>query len=131
MFIAKCDVDTSFKSFIWSNCLLYQNGEKWLFVYVFLKKNNRSDNTYAQLKNKNYVRLVCFLVDRLNKVEYTIVKKIDVQNVFVNNCKMMKQIITSSSDESSIMTNEIDKVCIHMKVNNIEYLCAVPNLKCL
>ena len=41
---------------------------------------------------------------------------------------MLKKIVKVDTEESAVSTSDIAKVCVHMKVHETEYLCAVPHL---
>lgn len=90
--------------------------------------NERLDNTYAMLSDNSYVRINCFIVDRSYNMEYTVVQNITVVNVFDDSCHMMKQIVDISENESAILTKDIVRICVHVKLNGKEYLFATPNM---
>lgn len=96
------------------------------------KINSRSNNTYAQLNDKSYVKLISFLVDRANKLEFTIVKKIKTITAVkeFHTFQMLQKIEEISHDDFAIPTSSIDKVCIVVNVNEKDYICSVNNLKC-
>lgn len=94
-----------------------------------IKKNERSDNSFSQLINGSYVQLFNFIIDPITKCEYTIVKIVHTVNLFEDNCKMIRKIISIDEEKMAVETNDICKICVHMVLNNCdEYLCVVPNL---
>ena len=108
----------SYTKMVKNGCLFTSSG----------KTNTRSDNTYAMLKDNSYVKLNYFILDRVTKKEYTIVQKLVVVNVFNNEYTMLKKIVDIESTECAVLTNLMDKICVHIAVNENEYLCAMPNL---
>ncbi|XP_051157956.1 uncharacterized protein LOC127279572 [Leptopilina boulardi] len=109
----------SYKKIVKNSCL-YMSAEK---------SNERSDNTFAILHSGIYVKLINFIVDHITSNEYVVVKKIITVNFIDENCKMLQKIVKIDSENSVFATEEISKVCVHIKLDNdCEYLCVVPNL---
>lgn len=105
--------------------VLYKKIVKNGCLYVSSNNNNdRLNNSYAQLKNGDYVKIFYFIVDKLSFSEHIIVQKIDTEEAYNNVYNMLRKI----NERTAVPTNEIEKVCVHMNINNGEYLCCVPNL---
>ncbi|XP_051172372.1 uncharacterized protein LOC127288776 [Leptopilina boulardi] len=92
------------------------------------KINKRSNNTYALITNKSYVKIKSFIVDRFNKLEYTIVQKLFTTNALGSKCNMLKK-VENMSEEFAILTNTLETVCVFIEIDNDSYICALPNLK--
>lgn len=91
------------------------------------KSKKRSDNTFAQLTDFSYVKIMFFILDSCTKSEIAIVKKILTARSFEKCYTAMQTIVAEDSENSAIFTSEILKVCVHMMKDKKEYLCAVPN----
>ncbi|XP_051176780.1 uncharacterized protein LOC127291625 isoform X1 [Leptopilina boulardi] len=109
---------SSYKKIIKNGCL-YQSS---------LKNNHRSNNSFAQLLNGQYFKINKFIIDTGSKKEYTIGQKIIVEDAFIETCKVIKKITKIETWETAILTKNINKVCVQIKLNDNEYLCVVPNL---
>lgn len=88
----------------------------------------RSNNSFARTKNGEYIQMVQFIVDNVNNVEYTLCKKINVENTFSDVCTSILKISPMEENYSIIQTSEIDKLCVHMAVNKKLYISAIPNM---
>ncbi|XP_051153467.1 uncharacterized protein LOC127276837 isoform X2 [Leptopilina boulardi] len=94
-----------------------------------LKKNKRSDNSFAILKDGTYVKIRSFIVDRELEVQYAIVHQVVTHNSFRNKCKMIQKIVAVNVNKIAINTCDIDKICVHAQVGDqVEYIIALPNL---
>ena len=111
------DRAVSYKKIV-KNCCLYSSCKK---------NNQRSDNSFAQLSSGQYAKLNYFIVDSYTEKEYTIAQKVLTIDAFDNKVCMLKKVIKIDSEESAVITNDIEKVCVHMKLHDTEYVCAVPN----
>lgn len=90
--------------------------------------NRRSNNAYALLDNNLYVKINCFIVDKLNKLEYTIVKNLDTTNALSDSCKMLQKVV-KVADEFAVLTSSLKTICVFLELNGMSYACALPNLK--
>lgn len=79
-----------------------------------MKQKERLDNSFAHLKNGTYVQLFNFIIDPITKCEYTIVKIVHTVNLFEDNCKMVKKIVSIDDEQDAVKTNEIRKICVHV-----------------
>ena len=78
------------------------------------KINVRSRNDFVQLKNRQFVQIIDFLVDLDNDDEIIMCKLIETrQNRYLNT---VNDIITLSNEISAIPTAHIDKVCVILKI---------------
>ena len=93
-----------------------------------IRNNKRSDNSFAQLRDSSYVKLINFIVDSNTEREYTIVQKIQTENLFPDNSCNILQKILEINEASAIPTGDIARVCVHVVNNSTQYLCTVPNL---
>lgn len=89
--------------------------------------NKRTDNTFAQLNDFSYVKIMFFILDSSNKLELAIVRKINTTRALKKYYNALQTIGAVDNEESIIFVTDILKVCVHMLKDNKEYLCAVPN----
>ena len=89
---------------------------------------NRSDNSFVMTKDGSYVRIVQFIVDKNNNREYTVCQNIIIRNAYSNGCNSIKQIEQIENGYIIIETEKIHKICVLMAVNDVQYLCAIPNM---
>ena len=98
---------------------------------LFLSKRKEllhSDNSYAMTDTGNFIQIIEFIVDRVNLKEVTVCNKINVQNAFANVSTNIKEIINVEENATIIQTDEIKRICVHMKVGNKSYISALPNM---
>lgn len=91
------------------------------------KRNKRSDNSFAQLRNGLFVKIYYFFVHAESEKEYVVVKKIETTSIYENVCSMVQIVNEVDNDYSAFLTNEIDQICVHMIFDKKGYLCRVPN----
>lgn len=89
-------------------------------------KNNRSNNSYAQLINGKYVKLISFILDLECNLACTIYNNINT--VSYNDSKFLCKIISTDVDLHIVPTENIKKICVYINVDNNKYIAAVPNL---
>lgn len=98
-------------------------------LYTSCRKNRiRSDNSFAITHEKAYVQVVDFIIDAQTRMEYTICKFLITEEIFHNDFLSLKMITNISDRLVAVETNNIDRVCVYINVNNVMYICAVPNL---
>lgn len=105
----------------------YRKMVKQRCLFTSCKRDRlRSDNSFAITVEGFYVKLVEFLVDPVEQKEYTLCHVVEIEQTDNPN----KKITNVSAMVTSIDTNSIKKVCVHLKsdVLDAEYVCAVPNL---
>lgn len=90
-----------------------------------LIKKSRSNNSFAMLRNDQFVKIVGFIVDDLEQ-ETTVCHKIDTVD-FLSNKVKVKAIVEIREELDRIPTEEIEKICVHMLTKDGEYICVVPN----
>lgn len=88
----------------------------------------RSDNSYALTTEGTFIRIVDFIIDGPTRKEYTICYLINTEDVFNNNFLPVKKVVNISDNLVAKDTNSIEKVCVFMNIDNMMYICAVPNL---
>ncbi|KAL7288343.1 hypothetical protein TKK_0017677 [Trichogramma kaykai] len=89
------------------------------------RKNFRSDNSFAQLNDGRFIKIVKFIVDPVNNKEYTLCKKLNTSNDSVN-----KKILSEAGSEETeaILTTLINSVAVYIEIENEKYLSSVPNM---
>ena len=107
----------SYKKLVKAGCL-YVSSTKY---------NKRSDNAFAKLNNGSYVRIMEFIVDPEFRQEFTICHKLQTRPAFRGKQKNLQKVTSIIVNETAIPTANIHVVCVHMKIRNEEYICAVPN----
>lgn len=106
----------------------YQKIVKERCLYTSSKRNMiRSDNSYALTTEGIFIRIVDFIIDTPTRKEYTICYIVSTENVF-NNSLPLKKIVNISDNLVAKDINSIERVCVCMNIDNIRYICAVPNL---
>lgn len=93
-----------------------------------LKVNKRSDNSCARFKCGSFIKIVSFVIDRENNIECTICNNLVTYNAFENANALLQKIASVDKNVKIVNTNEIETICVCLKVNNDEYICPVPNL---
>lgn len=91
-----------------------------------LLKNKRSNNAYALLNDGTYIKISFFILDIETNIALTICNKINV--VSYNDSNFLCKIICIDTDLCTVATENIEKVCVYIKVNRDNYIAAVPNL---
>lgn len=85
----------------------------------------RSNNSFAQLRNGKYIRICRFIFDQEQNKEFIVCN-------FVETCKYyfeeMQCIVKIEEKEETVKTEEMKTVCVFMNVDSKLYLSAVSNL---
>ncbi|KAL7295045.1 hypothetical protein TKK_0011645 [Trichogramma kaykai] len=100
---------------------------KCLYESSLLKKK-RTNNCHVLLNDGSYMILDYFIVDKKEKTELTIGRQILTKNCFSNDFSKLQIIDAIQPQKIVIETSKINKVCVYMPMNNVIYLCSVPNL---
>lgn len=93
----------------------------------FKKKKERSNNSFAQLDNKQFIRIVGFVYDEDKKEEILFYNDICTKS-YDNNHQYLKIVETISNDIKRTSTNNIERICIYMNIKNQSFICSVPNM---
>ncbi|OXU17411.1 hypothetical protein TSAR_006242 [Trichomalopsis sarcophagae] len=97
-------------------------------VYKSCKKVlHRSNNSFVQTRNQQYVQLIEFVIDIENNTELTLCNIIEVENGF-DVCTNLQRIVRIQENVTVIDTSDIDKLCVWMIIDRKQYICAVPNM---
>ncbi|XP_058802739.1 uncharacterized protein LOC131670810 [Phymastichus coffea] len=90
----------------------------------------RSDNSFASLKNGDYIEIQQFLVNMENGQEYVTYKKIEVigDDVISNELHCTKQVIGINQNIEMTFTENIDKTCVYLKFDSNDYISSVCNM---
>ncbi|KAL7297223.1 hypothetical protein TKK_0009628 [Trichogramma kaykai] len=89
---------------------------------------NRSNNSYALLQDRSYIKILCFLVDEEKNIELTQCYKVATVNCFGLRYSKMKIVSEIETNTSTIVTKDICKICIFMEIDKKSYICEVPNM---
>lgn len=94
-------------------------------LYESCKKiKSRSNNAFAQLKNKKFVQISNFVID--NEAKLVVFKYIKAGNSTLN--KNIKIIDSISNSLSIKPISYIERICVHFKIYEKYYICPLPNL---
>ncbi|KAL7288253.1 hypothetical protein TKK_0017593 [Trichogramma kaykai] len=89
----------------------------------------RSDNSYAITHDGTFIQILDFIVDPINRLEFTLVRMINIENIYPNREASIKKITEISENIFAIKTADIAKVCVFISIDkNISYVGPVPNL---
>jgi len=89
----------------------------------------RSDNSFAQLNNGHYVKLKQFIVDVRSNVEYCVYNFLYVRNNDISNeLSSLKEIVTVSNVNCVTKIENLEKLCVYMKVKEKQFIVALPNM---
>lgn len=89
------------------------------------KKNKRSNNSYAMLKNGTFFQIEDILLDKQAKIEIIVGKIVRTKEV-ENICKQTR-LIEMINDVRVCQISEIESPCNVINVNADSYICPVPN----
>lgn len=87
--------------------------------------NNRTDNSYAQLKNGIFIIIEQFIVDRTENREIVAYRELDTIN---DDSSIIHKIRSVSQNFMIDYTHEIDKICVFVPTDFDNYIFRVPNL---
>ena len=88
--------------------------------------NAHSCNSYAQLSDKSFIKIVKFVVDTENLIEKTVCKKIDVFSL--KDCPSIFEVSKIHADDTLIDTASIHRVCVFLPVSKTISIIPVPHL---
>ncbi|XP_023315519.1 uncharacterized protein LOC111693857 [Trichogramma pretiosum] len=89
----------------------------------------RSDNSYAITHDGTFIQILDFIVDPINRLEFTLVRMINIENIYPDREASIKKITEISENIFAIKTADIAKVCVFISIDkNISYVGPVPNL---
>lgn len=91
-----------------------------------LLQNNRSNNSYAQLIDGKYIKIISFILDIDSNIALTICNKINA--ISYNENSYLCKIIDIDKDLCIIETKNIDRICVYINIKDDAYIAAVPNL---
>ena len=91
------------------------------------KSLKRSDNSFAQIDNGQYIQIQDFIVGTENNIEYTLYKRVQVENTLDINT-YVKRVLSIDNEINFIETNQLKKLCIYMKINKKHYISAMPHM---
>lgn len=88
----------------------------------------RTDSSFAKLKNGQAVRIFKFIIDNNSRSEYILCKFLSVkENSIVSDYTPLLEILTISEDLDIISTDDLLNVCIYLEIDNVKYICDLPN----
>lgn len=91
------------------------------------KRLKRSDSSFAITKTGKFIQVRDFIYDQENELEKTIYKRIDVKKIMYEN-NVILYLVSDVSDELQIMnTNDIHRICVHIKVEKKRYIYKLPH----
>ncbi|XP_067203731.1 uncharacterized protein [Linepithema humile] len=107
----------------------YRKMVKERCLYTSSRRNMiRSDNSYAVTTEGDFIRIIEFIIDIPTRKEYTICHLVIKEDIFNNNSLPLKKVVNISDNLIIKDTNSIERVCVFMNIDNIMYICPVPNL---
>ena len=107
----------AYKKLIKNQCV-YKSSKKVL---------QRSDNSFDQTNNQEYIHITQFIVDTIDNREYILCKKIEVENTF-GLCTTLKEIVRIEENCSIIETADISTLCVCLTVDRKQYISAIPHI---
>ena len=93
----------------------------------YFKLKKRSNNSFAQLHDGKFIRIIGFIVCAEDDVEMTICNYIHTKNCYVIAFKAFQEIQKIDTENAVVPTKNIDRICIYMKIDKM-YICPLPNL---
>ena len=108
----------AYHRFVYNGCLC-QTSKKQL---------HRSNNAFAQMSNGDFIQMVEFIIDSVNNTEVTAYNKVIVENVFSNVCDNIKKIVKINKDLQITTTQNIQRLCVYMEIENRSYISALSNM---
>lgn len=88
--------------------------------------NKRSNNSYAQLRDGRYIKIIYFIVNVDLNTELTVLKNVKTTHEL---CNSIVYVDTNENNwiTSVVNTSEIKSICVFMKVGDASYICQLPN----
>ena len=106
------------------NTFGYRRMLKNNFLYQSCNKIcEKTHNAYAILRNMEYIQIQKFIVDHEQQIQYAVCKKMTVANVQ----DQIEEILLIAEEGSYVNTDKLSKSCVHIKVGENRFICAVPN----
>lgn len=91
-----------------------------------LLRNIRSKNCFAQLVDGRYIKIVSFILDIESNIAITLCNNINI--IFCEDSRFLCKIISFETDLHAVATENINKICVYINVEDNMYIAAVPNL---
>lgn len=101
--------------------------DKCLYSSI-VRKNERSNNSYAQLNNGLFVKILEFIVDEQLVKEFVVFKYIVTENAYRNQHPYFKKVIGLEKYIKALPVETLQKIAVFLRIGNNEYICSVPNL---
>lgn len=92
------------------------------------RQNERSNNSYAQLSDGSFVKIIEFIVDEQLESEYVIFKYLVTENAFRNQHPHLQKVISLQTSVQATYVESLEKIAVFIKVKEKQYICSVPNL---
>ena len=92
----------------------------------FTKYKLRSNNSFALLKDGQFIRIIAFIVDEENEKEITMCNLVNTRN-HSQSYKTLQKIENIETEKIYVQTKNISRICIFMNVSNVMYICPLPN----
>lgn len=91
-------------------------------------RSERMNSSFAKLKNGRYVKIINFVVFDEKKSEYFVCNAVQCQkNNIISEFEPLKEILSIDIDLIVSPSNDLLNVCITMEIENIMYICDLPN----
>ena len=94
-------------------------------IYSTLE-NERTNNSFAMLRTRKYVKILKFIVDKDNSEEYCIVKIIKTRDTIRNEIPQLQTVTLISRNPVLIPTSDLLFPSIYMKINTRSFIVAMP-----
>lgn len=107
-----------YKKIVKDKCL-FQSSEK---------SNARSNNSFAQTVDGKFIEILYFLSDQNSRKEYTICRVLKTTSAFSNKIPTLKKVTEIDQRLVAVPTSKINKICLFMEVDKVQYISAVPHM---
>lgn len=87
-------------------------------------RSSRTNDSIAQIKDGRYIQINSFIVDDDELKEITLCRVVHVEQ----HNGAMKLVSFIDEEVIAISTHDIRTICVHIEIDNVSYLFAVPNL---
>lgn len=91
------------------------------------QQNKNTDSSFALLKNASIIRILKFVIFD-NQAEYVICNLLNkTDNNIIESYKPLKEMTFLSDEAILVLTNDLLKVCINIKIAEKLYISELPN----
>lgn len=83
------------------------------------KKDRRSDNSVALTEDGEFIKIIDFIIDQDQNVEFVMYHELVVADAVENSCSFIKLVIRENQNLKYLPTSKLSKVCVNINLEKM------------